>query len=148
MKTEKSGDTLTINLSQDEVFRIQAGDVVTDRPGVTMPDAKIHVWPLSVIDSDDSLKDKWSVDRLEKGLSTPLKARLDTDGNLSVFVPAIKLSDVRISGANIARDLIQTPGVKDGDRERFLHHVIPTKGVIVNFGGSLKVIEIGPTAYY
>lgn len=137
MKSEKTGNTLTVHLSQDEIFRLQAGNVVSDRPGVTLPDAKIHVWPLSAREPDDSLKDQWSMDRLEKGLSAPLKARLDTDGDLSVFIPAIKLGDVRISGASIARDSIETPGVKDEVREKFLRHVIPDKGLIVNFGGSL-----------
>lgn len=148
MKSEKTGHALTIHLSQDEVFELQAGNVVGDRPGVTIPDAKVNVLPLSAKEPDNSLEDQWSIDRREKGLSAPLKARLDTDGDLAVFVPAIKLSDVRISGASIARDLIETPGVKDEAREKFLRHAIPDKGVIVSFSGSLKVIEIGPAAHY
>lgn len=148
MRTERTGERIVVHLSQEEVFRAQDGDVVSDRPGVTLPDAKIHLWPLSAIQPDDSSRDKWSVDRQEKGLKAPLKARLDTDGDLSIFVPAIKLSDVRISGASIARDSIETPGVQGEAREKFLRHAIPKEGVIVNFGGSLKVIEIGPAAYH
>lgn len=142
MKSEKKGDMLAVHLSQDEVFRLQAGNVVGDRLGLTLPDAKINVWPLSAIKPDDSLRDKWTMDGLEKGLAVPLEARMDTDGNLSVFVPAIKLTDVRISGAHIARESIETPGLKDKGREGLLHHAIPEKGVIVAFGGSLKEVDV------
>jgi len=148
MKAERAGSVIVVHLSQEETFRIQADNVVSDRPGITMPDAKINVWPLSAIEPDDSLKDKWELDRMQKGLSAPLKGRIYTDGDLSIFVPAIKLSDVRISGGSIARESIETPGTKDEDRERFLHHAILKKGVIVKFGGSLKVISVGPAAYY
>lgn len=149
MKVERTEQAIIVDLSQEETFRIQAGNVVSDRPGITLPDAKIHVWPLSAIEPDDSLKDRWDIDRLGKGLSSPLKARMDTDGDLSIFVPAIKLSDVRISGARLPRELIETPGIKrEEDRERFLHHAIPEKGVILNFGGSLRVVDLGPAAYY
>ncbi len=147
MKAEKREQFIIVSLSQEETFSVQAGNVVSDRPGITFPDAKINVWSLNAIEPDDSLKDQWELDRLEKGLSAQLKGRLDTDGDLSIFVPAIKLGDVRISGSSIARELIETPGTKDEDRERFLHHAIPAKGVIVAFGGSLRVVDVN-AAYY
>lgn len=147
MKAERTEQAIIAHLSQEEVFSIQAGNVVSGRPGITLPDAKINVWPLSAIEPDDSLKDKWELDRLEKGVSAPLKGRLDTDGDLSIFVPAIKLSDVRIPGARIARESIETPGTKAEDRERFLLHAIPEKGVIVAFGGSLKHVDVNDTYY-
>lgn len=147
MKAERTERAIIVHLSQEEVFSIQAGNVVSDRPGITLPEAKIHVWPLSAIEPDDSLKDRWSIDKLEKGLNAPLKGRIDTDGDLSVFVPAIKLSDVRIAGGSLPRELIETPGTKDEDREAFLRHAIPQKGVIVNFGSSLKVINVNAVYY-
>lgn len=146
MEAERTGKAIIVHLSQEEVFAIQAGNVIGDRPGVTIPDAKIQVFPLSAIEPDDSLEDKWVTDRVEKGLKVPIRGRLDTDGDLSVFIPALKLSDVRISSGSIARESIETPGVEGKDRKRLLHHAIPENGVIVKFGGSLRVIDIGPTA--
>ncbi len=142
MKAERTPQAIVIRLSEEETFRVKAGNVVGDRPGITLPDAKINVWPLSAIEPDDSLQDQWSLDRLEKGLSVPLKGRIDTDGDLSIFVPAITLSDVRISGRSIARESIETPGTRDEDREEYLSKTIPEKGVIVVFGGSLRVVDI------
>ena len=147
MKTEIKHKAIVVSLSQEETFKLQAGATISDRPGVTMPDAKITVWPLSAIEHDDSLKDQWSLDRLEKGSKASLKGRLDTDGDLSVFVPAIKLSDVRISLANLPREKIKTPGVEGEDRETVLAHQIPEHGVIVNFGGSLKEVDANTFFY-
>ena len=147
MKVERTEEQISLRLSQEEVFKIQAGNVVSDRPGITMPDAKINVWPLSAIEPDDSLKDRWSDDRLEKGLRAPLRGRMDTDGDLSVFVPAIKLSDVRISFASLPREAIIMPGTRDEDKKEFLKKAIPERGIIVHFGGSLKVIDV-PRLYY
>ena len=147
MKTEKTPKIIVVSLSQEEVFKIQAGNVVSDRPGITMPDAKINVWPLSDIEPDDSLKDRWSDDRLEKGLRAPLRGRMDTDGDLSVFVPAIKLSDVRISFASLPREAIIMPGTRDEDKKEFLKKAIPEKGVIVAFGGSLRIVDVNAEYY-
>lgn len=147
MKAERKGQAIVVSLSAEETFSVQAGNVVSSRPGVTLPDAKINVWPLSAIKPDNSLKDKWAIDRFEKGLVAPLEGRLDRDGDLAIFVPAIKLSDVRISGGNIPREQVETPGTKDEDRERFLGHTIPEKGVIVVFGGSIKEIDVNNIYY-
>ena len=147
MKTEKTPKIIVVSLSQEEVFKIQAGNVVSDRPGITMPDAKINVWPLSAIEPDDSLKDRWSDDRLEKGLRAPLRGRMDTDGDLSVFVPAIKLSDVRISFASLPREAIIMPGTRNEDKKEFLKKAIPEKGVIVAFGGSLRIVDVNAEYY-
>ena len=147
MKAEIKHKVIVVSLTQEETFAIQDGKAISDRPGVTMPDAKINVWPLSAIEPDDSLKDRWSDDRLEKGLRAPLRGRMDTDGDLSVFVPAIKLSDVRISFASLPREAIIMPGTKDEDKDEFVKKAIPEKGVIVAFGGSLKVVDVNATYY-
>ncbi len=147
MKAERTPQAIIVSLSSEEVFAVRAGRVVGDRPGVTLPEAKISVWPLSAIEPDNSSKDHWSIDRLERGLAAPLRARLDTDGDLSVFVPAIKLSDVRITDGRLSRELIETPDLKGEDREKFLSGAIPEKGIIVNFGGSLKKVNIGSYCY-
>lgn len=147
MKAEIIGQAIIVDLSSEEVFKVQAGGNIGDRSGVTLPDAKINVWPLSAIEPDNSLKDHWSMDRLEIGLKAPFRGRLDTDGDLSIFVPAIKLSDVRIAKAHLPRKSIETPSLKGEDRETFLSSVIPKKGVIVNFGGSLRKIDTD-SCYY
>ena len=147
MKAERTQRAITVHLSADEIFELQAGKNIGGRFGATLPDAKINVWPLSAIEPDDSLKDRWSDDRLEKGLRAPLRGRMDTDGDLSVFVPAIKLSDVRISFASLPREAIIMPGTRDEDKKEFLKKAIPEKGVIVVFGGSLQVVNVNATYY-
>jgi|WetSurMetagenome_2_1015567.scaffolds.fasta_scaffold247923_2 hypothetical protein len=141
MEVEKRRREIVVSLTREDVFDLQSGNTIHgDRPAVTMPDAKIEVTPLSAIEPDDSLRDMWNPDRLEKAQEALLKVYLWSDGDLQIFVPAIKLTDVRIAGATLPRESIKTPGTKNG--KALVRHVIPTDGVRLNFGGTLKTINI------
>ncbi|MBI4089346.1 MAG: hypothetical protein HY424_01405 [Candidatus Levybacteria bacterium] len=143
MEVEKREKEIIINLTQEEIFELQRGKTIHGgRPAVTMPDAKVDVLPLRAIDPNDSLseKDRWADDRLEKARKAPLKALLFSDGDLQIFVPAIKLTDVRVASARLSRKSIETPGTKD--REGLVKHVIPQEGIRLNFGGSLRHVHI------
>lgn len=142
MKAERTQQTIIVRVSQEEVFSIQAGRTIGDRTRVILPESKIEVSPLSAVEEDNSLKDRWAIDRLEKGLAARLKANLFPNGDLQIFVPAIKLADVRISHATLSRESIATPMTRDKDREEYLSKTIPEKAVIVTFGGSLKMIDV------
>ena len=140
---ERKGDRIDIRLTAEEVYRIQSGGTIGDRPfsSVTMPDAKVEVLPLSRIDPfDDSLKDKWSFERLDKAKKAPLKGFVWPDGDLQIFVPAIKLTDVRLASARLPRESLIAPGTED--KKSLIEHVIPQDGIRLNFGGSLKTINI------
>ncbi len=147
MKAERKNNAIVVHLSADETLKLQDGQNVGGRFGVTSPDAKITVWPLNAIANDDSLKDLWSLDRLEKASKASLEGRLDIDGDLALFVPAIKFSDVRISSASLPKEEIKTPGVEGEDRKTVLARQIPEKGIIVNFGGSLKEVDVNTFSY-
>jgi len=147
MKAERTPQAIIVRLSQEETFSVQAGRTIGDRPRAILPDSKIEVAPLSAVQEDDSLKDQWSLDRLEKGLKTPLKGNLFPNGDLQVLVPAIKFSDVRISHASLPRETIVTPMTEDKDRAEYLSKTIPEKGVIVVFGGSLKTVDVNASFY-
>jgi len=140
MRAERNEKSIGIYLTAKEVNAIQEGQTIGDRPGVTMPDAKVEVLPLSAFEPDDSLKDRYSNDRLAKGLSAPLRGNLFGNGDLQVIIPAIALADVRISGVHLPRKAIKAPLVEDGDK--LVEQVIPKGGVLVLFGGSLQVIDI------
>lgn len=144
MKAERNENTIDVYLTAGEVHAIQGGQTIEDRLGVTMPDAKIEVLPLSVVGLDDSLRDRYAADRLRKGLSSQLKGNLYANGDLQVIVPAIKLTDVRIKAARLPREAISTPLIGDG--KELVQHVIPEEGVIVHFGGSLEIIDVN--SYY
>lgn len=139
MEVEKRGREIVINLTRKEVFDLQTGRTIGDRPGVTMSDAKIEIVPLGAIEPDDSLKDRWAIDRLEKATKAPLNGILFSNGDLQIIVPAIKLSDVRLTNAKLTKESIKTPIT---NARNDLINVIPENGVRLNFGGSLKVVNI------
>jgi len=145
MRTERNEKSIDIYLTAKEVNAIQEGQTISDRPGVTMPDAKVEVLPLSAFEPDDSLKDRYSNDRLAKGLSAPLRGNLLGNGDLQVIVPAIALTDVRISRVHLPREMIKTPLVEDGDK--LVEQVIPKGGVRVLFGGSLRIVDVDNYCY-
>ena len=147
MEVEKRKKEIVVNLSREDVFDLQAGNTIYgqnkthgDRPAVTMPDATVDVFPLSTIEEDNSLKERYSDDRLEIAEKTPLKGSLWPNGDLQIFVPAIKLTDVRLVGAILPREAIETPNTEN--RKGLVEHVIPQGGVRLNFGGSLKTVHI------
>lgn len=140
MEVEKRGREIIVNLSQEEVFHLQAGKTIGDRPGVTMPGAKVEILPLSAIEPDDSLKDKWTNDRLSIATETPLRGNLFPNGDLQIIVPAIKLIDVRLGSARLPRESIETPITES--RKGLVEHVIPQEGIRLNFGGSLQHVNI------
>ena len=45
MRTERNEKSIDIYLTAKEVNAIQEGQTISDRPGVTMPDAKVEVLP-------------------------------------------------------------------------------------------------------
>ena len=152
MEVERKGKEIVANLTREDVFDLQAGKTIYgknkthgDRPAVTMPDANFEVLPLSYIELDDSLKDKWAIDRLKKAKEAQLKAYLFSNGDLQVFIPAITLSDVRLENITLFRESIETPGTEDG--KSLVEHVIPKEGIRLNFVGSLKILNI-PDFFY
>ena len=141
MEVERKGKQIVVNLTREEVFGLQEGKTIHGgRPGVTMPDAKVEVIPLSAIEPDDSAKDRYSDDRLEKAIKAPLKGNLFSNGDLQIIVPAIKLTDVRLANARLPRESIETP--TSNDKKGLVEHVIPQDGVRLNFGGSLKIVKV------
>lgn len=144
MKTEKTEQNISIYLTAEEVYRLQEGFVVGERLGATYPDAKVEVLPLSAVGEDDSLKDKYADNRLQKGLAAQLKGTLYANGDLQLIVPAIKLTDVRINTAHLRREAILTPLAGNG--QELIQHVIPEGGVVIHFGGSLEIVDVN--SYY
>lgn len=140
MEVEKRNNQIVAALTRDEVFDLQNGHTIGARPSVTMIEAKVEVIPLSAIERDSSLKDQYSRDRLEKIKKAKSKTFLWSDGDLQVFVPAILLTDVRVASITIPRESVETPGTEK--RKELVEHVIPQEGIRLNFGGSLKIINI------
>jgi len=140
MRAERKEKYIGISLTAEEVYALQSGKTIGDRPSVTMMDAKVEVLPLSAIEEDNSGKDRYSLDRLEKGISAPLRGMLYPDGDLVIFVPEIKLSDVRIAGAILPREEVKAPS--SNNPEELITHVLPPGGIKLLFGGSLKIIDI------
>jgi len=148
MKAERKEREIIVDLSAEEVFRIQDEKTVGDRAGVTMSDAKIDVLPLSMIKKDIlSEEERYVPDRLEKGLAAPLEGNLYPNGDLEIFIPKIKLADVNITGARLPRESIKTPMANKKNRKALLKSAIPQDGVKIKFGGSLKVIDLSKYFY-
>lgn len=140
MEVEKRNEQIVINLTRDEVLRLQAGKAVYgDRPGVTMMDAKVDVFPMKVIDPNDSEGDRYSDNRLERAIKSSLRATLASDGDIQLFVPIAKLIDVRLTHSVLPKESIETPITND---RQDLLGVIPEGGIRLNFGGSLKFVHI------
>jgi hypothetical protein len=147
MEVEKRKREIVATLTREDVFALQAGETIFgenkehgDRPAVTMSDANFEIAPLSELEPDDSLKDKWEDDRLEKAAEAQSKAHLYSNGDVKIFVPAITLSDCRLGSIKIPRKSIETLETKNG--KKLVKHVIPTDGIVLNLGGSLKVVNI------
>ncbi len=140
MQVRKESDLLLVGLTSEEVTALQDGRMLGTRGGATFHDAKVEVLPLSAIDPDDNEGDRYSDDRLERGLKASLRAHLDSAGDLRVFVPAAKLTDTRIAGAILTRDQVEFMGA-DESRDPMIS-LLPEKGIALAFGGSLKRIDI------
>lgn len=148
MKAERKEREIIVNLSAEEVFRIQDEKTVGDRPSVTMPDAKIDVLPLSMIKKDTlSEEERYASDRLEKGLAAKLEGNIYPNGDLEIFIPKIKIADVRITKARLPRESIKTPLSNKKNRKALLESAIPPDGVKIKFGGSLKVVDLSKYFY-
>jgi hypothetical protein len=139
MRGERDQQGISIYLSREEVFQLQAGNTIGDRLGVTTSDAKVEVLPLNAVTEDDSLKDLWANDRLKVARSAALNGKLLSNGDLQVIVPAISLSDVRVSSVTLPREQISTPMTESTE---YLHNVIPEQGVTLYLGGSLQVVDL------
>lgn len=140
MQVERRENQIAVRLSREEVFAVSDGRIIGDRPGVTMPDAKIEVLPLSAIEEDDSGRNRYASDRLERAIAAPLRGNLFPNGDLQIIVPSVKLSDVRVSQAELSREQIETPLTEQG--KELLEHVIPEGGVVIYFGGSLREVDV------
>lgn len=139
MEVERRDNHIFVSLSSEEVFSLQDGHTIYGKPGIT-PDAKVEVLPLSAIEPDKSLEDRYSLDRLEKARASQLKAHLLPSEDLQIFVPAIKLTDVRVAGGMLLKEQIETPLAGTRNDEQ-VNHVIPEKGIVLTFGGSLRTIK-------
>jgi hypothetical protein len=143
MEIEKTPREIIFNLTREEVFSLQAGKTVYGgRPGIILPDAKADVSPLSMINPFDSITDKerFADDRLEKVTKAPLSGNLWSNGDLEIFVPAIKLTDVRLASARLPKKDVKTP--EGENMKTFVERVIPEDGIRLNFGGSLKTVNV------
>lgn len=146
MQVVKGERDIVIGLTQKEVFGLQAGQTIGDRSNVIYPDAKVEVLPLSAIEEDTSLTDKFAADRLDQGLAAALRGNLFPNGDLQVIVPSAKISDVRIGFATLLRQAVFTPLTEN--REAFLPTVIPEGGITLIFGGSLQVVDVDALSYF
>lgn len=139
MRGERGQNNISIYLTADEVYRLQDDYTVGERLGVIHPDAKIEILPLSAVEEDDSLWDKWSDDRLTMAQAAELKGNLFLNGDLQVIVPAISLSDVRVACLQLPRESISSPVPEN---EAYLQEIIPNEGVTLHLGGSLKIVDV------
>lgn len=144
MRGERYQNSISVYLSAEEVYKLQDGRIVGERLGVIHPDAKVEVLPLDAVEEDDSLKDKWSDDRLTKAQAAELKGNIFSNGDLQVIVPAISLSDVRVVSLYLPRERISSPFPEN---KTYLNQLIPDKGVIVYLGGSLRIVDVGGESY-
>lgn len=144
MKGERGQNIISIYLTADEVYRLQDGHTVGERLGVTHPDSKVEVLPLSATEEDDSLKDQWSDDRLTRAQTAELKGNLFFNGDIQVIVPAISLSDVRVASLHLPRERVS---IQMPENEAYLTQMVPEGGVTVHLGGSLRVIDVYKELY-
>lgn len=141
MHAEKTENRIAVHLTADEVFTVQAGRIVGGRTGVTLPDAKIEVLPLSAFQEDRSTEDRYENDRLEKGLAATVAGYLYSNGDLQIVIPGIALTDVRIWELKLPREAINFDEAQETDR-RMVESFIPQEGVIVHLGGSLQKVNV------
>ena len=146
MITERAEKRINIYLTAEETGVVQNGQTIVDRSNVFMEGAKVEVLPLRTVEPDDSLKDRYSVDRLRIACSAPLKGNLFGNGDFQVIIPAITLTDVRLVGVHIQKNEILTPVASD--RDALVEHVIPEDGVYVYFGGSLQTVDTAAFYYH
>lgn len=143
MDVERKNGKISVSLTADEVHGLWSGRMIGTRSHVIVPDAKVEIFPLSSISIDESGKDKHAIDRFSKALAAPLKGHITPNGDIQIFVPEVVISDVRVAYADISRDQFDTPLSRNGQDAEDLKRNIPDKGVRVNFGGSLKIVDIG-----
>lgn len=147
MDIERRGKHIHITLTNEEVCGLRNGNTYSERAGLTYPDSKVTVAPLSEIDPEQRLNDEkiYALDRLIRSLTTPFRAMLDTDADLRVFVPDIATVDVWVSGGKISKENIETSEGPDW-REQQLK-IIPEGGIVVEFQGSAKIVDVMPLFY-
>jgi hypothetical protein len=129
--TERGRNYFHIKLTAEEVHRVQAGGVVGDRNGLT-PDSKVIVAPLGQIQEDDSGAYRDDDRRTTIADLSPARCRVDSDSDMTVFVPEIALVDSRTPGVEIPLERIEVPEGFEALAEN-----IPPSGVLVHFGGSV-----------
>ena len=146
MLIRRGESLIEITLTRDEVYALQDGQVVGTRPQEIAPDAKVEVLPLSALEPDNSLEHKWGHDRFSRGSELPVRAFLEADGDLHCFIPALKLSDVRITGAHIPRETIEARNTEH--KQEVIERMVPSGGITLKFGGSVEIIDVSRLAQY
>ena len=139
MYGERNDNSINIFLSRKEVFQVMDGKTVGERLGLTYPDAKVEVIPLSMREDDTSKMYRYSEDRLERAQSTLGKAFYSTNGDLLFYLPDITLRDVRLTGVTFPRESISPLTT---DQSNIRDTIIPQRGVRLLFGGSLLTVDI------
>ena len=135
MRVEADTRQIMVNLTGEEVITVQEGGAVGER---RLGGLKVEIYPLSAIQEDDFQEHRYDADRLEQGRAAALKGVLSEDGDLSVYVPGIKMCDVRITSARLPRGSIEVQGQTTDS----LLATIPPSGVLINFGGSLEIVDL------
>lgn len=130
-----------ISLSDQEVLDLKEGQRQGTRSNVLMPDAKIEVFPLSAIEEDKSGEYEWNLDRRERAEAAHARAQFDTTGDLRLFVPYLKLTDLRVPGFTLRPEQVE---ITEPNYAEELRRLIPPEGIVVGFGGgvvSYKVVS-------
>jgi hypothetical protein len=129
MEINRKYRTITIGLTTDEYFDVQAKNTVGGIFDIIRPGGKIEVTSLSNIQEDNSLNGSLDDDKIIPGTS---KAILRQDGSLQIL---LSRRDLTNTDATISRKSVETPGAKD---KNFVRKNIPGEGIVVNFGTHLK----------
>lgn len=136
MDIERYNDYMIVSLTSEEVFRVQKGETVGERGGLEI-DSKVEIAPLSAIEEDETVGNEYAMDRLQKGLEAKLKAQLFSNADLKVFIPDVALRDARISGKRLLTSQIE--GLSSDEE---MVKIFPKNGVIINFGGSVNLVDV------
>lgn len=131
MRVEGLPSHTEVSLASGEILRLQKGEFVGD--GLS-GGAKVEVWPLSAIEEDPTVDDKWA-DRLREALTVLVKGEVLPNGNIRVFLPNIALHNVGIVGRLVPRENFEAP--QSSTPKELIERTIPPGGVRILFRDSL-----------
>jgi hypothetical protein len=147
MRAEKRCSSLSISLSSQEVEILLADKIVGERVGITTPDAKVEIIPLSLRGEDPTKAYQFAEDRLQRAIDAVLQGEISGNGDLSIIVPFIALSDCRVSRLYLPFHSIMAPTI--ANPSNYIASLIPKGGVYLLLGGSLQTVNVDdyyPTA--